>query len=551
MALTAPVDIGQLVTQNPLQQIGQALAQLPQQQQAAQLQNQAVGEQMLAPYFKMLRADSSLYGNPRFMGTIHQIASRYNIPIPQMGDTEQTPAQSTGATQPSPQSEQPQATATTPQAAPPSGPTMGPGAAMAMGAPPAAPMSVPSIPGVVPGAGATPSEAMEQKLISDKGPQPNAAMSMTPQQPAAPAAQPGAQAAPAAQPTKSQGGPSSAWATFIGANLDPSTVLALQAMQPEQRSAYLQSIGIDPKWAPKSLLDEKPVLTPEMREKVVTGITRQLDDLTGKGELTPEAFQRIVKLNQSMGLLDDEGAQALLSDPDYLNQMGQGLKTKLDLMLQAGLIKQGDYQVKLANLQRLQSGTSSLNQFRSWEENVLGKARVGYMSVVEQNLNARTAIESQHDADQAQYWSGMLQEGGQRLSLQQYSQLSMDLRSAQSHLTDLVKQASTIKANGGNPTDSLTTGTDAQGNPVPGGLSIAQQIINQKAVVQALGDAVQQANSGYRNVNQALHKQGVQTSTGGQSGIPQGAIPGTLPNGKHGYQLNGKLYLDNGTPYTQ
>lgn len=497
----APVNLAAGVTQNPLAQIGAALAALPAQQQQAQLQNQVIGKQMMQPYLNMIKANKDYEQDPSVMGPLNAISKRYGIPIPYDSPDAPDATPGAGTTQSTGQ-----ATPQTPPASTPGGPQTppGPGAAMSIGGPASAPsggVATPPVPGVVPGAQPTPGSPAFQP--------PQQAQ----QQPQAQPAPPQSLVNPSGQQPSSAPEPRHIAASFVGATLDPATVLALQGMPPAQRKTYLQSIGVDPKWAPKSLLSEAPVLSPELRERVTTDIEHQLDVLSGSGGLTPDAFQRIITLKKNEGLLDDAGAEGLLHDQGYLSQIGRGLELKLQLAAQGNYWKGMNYSVEAGRLQQMIKNGASLDQLRTWQEKVLGSAKIGLMSVQEQGILGNLQERTNHDSAQAQYWGGLLQQGGTRLGLQQYGQLTTDLRSARTNLAGLIQQASRVRAAGGDPTSSLTTGNDPQGNAIPG-QSLAQDIVNQEGTVSALGDLVTQANGNYRNVDNALHKQGVQTGNG-------------------------------------
>ena len=151
----APVNFGAATEPNAMAQIGQALSQYPTDVASSQLQNQQIGQQLLAPYLKMLKANKALENNQSFMGTINHIAKQYSIPIPTIGEeSDTTTDQGAQGTQPA----QPGTTPPAVQGSQPAPPAIKPGPNSAMTMAPATQVpqiATPSIPGMVPGAQAT------------------------------------------------------------------------------------------------------------------------------------------------------------------------------------------------------------------------------------------------------------------------------------------------------------------------------------------------------------------------------------------------------------
>jgi hypothetical protein len=273
----SPVNFAAGVQQNPLAQIGAALSALPQEQEQQTLQKQVVGKQLMAPYLAMIKADYSKQNDPSVMKPLEFLSKQYGIPIPFMGQDDSAAPAEGGTAQPSsPQAGQPQAPATPSQSPGPPGP----GAAMSIGGPAGQvpPVPTPAIPGVVPGAAATPGSPAYQ---SQQQPQRASTGLETPPMtsPTTGVPIPGA----SAMQQQQQAPQRRISPSFVGATLDPQTVLTLQQMQPDQRLAYLQATGVDSRWVPKSLMTAPVVMDPAQKVKVLDANGRQPLALTAPG----------------------------------------------------------------------------------------------------------------------------------------------------------------------------------------------------------------------------------------------------------------------------
>lgn len=533
----APVNFGAMVQQNPLAQIGQALSALPQEQEQATLQKQVVGKQLMAPYLAMIKADYSKQNDPSVMRPLEFLSKQYGIPIPFMGqdDSAAPQASDTGAAQPLPQSGQPQQQATPPQPkAPP-----GPGAAMSIGGPagqvPNEP--TPAIPGVAPGAAASPgSPAYQSQQPPQRASTGQETAPMT--SPITGAPIPGAP--PVQQPPQRRIAPS-----FVGATLDPQTVLTLQQMQPDQRMAYLQATGVDPRWVPKSLMSAPVVMDPAQKVKVLDEINTQITKLQMGGNLSPSRLQELAKSYQASGLIDQTTADSITEDPETLSQMGRGLQVKLQLLLQSGAIKEQQYNLAVQRLGAYETGQASLADYRKFQEQFIG-FKENYMTVSQQQTQERINNQTTEFARTADQRDQLLQQGNDRLSHSDFATLAQDTRSADANYSSLMATYAQMDATG------KADITNAPKNPdgTPAGPSFAQTMADAKQLRDKLHQQMSAAHSGYRNPDPALRKQGVEIP-GSKRPIPVGAVPGTLPNGKHGYQYNQKLYNDDGSNYTQ
>ena len=510
-------------------QIGTALGQYPNDVAQAQLQKQAIGKALMQPYLNMLKANSSLQDNPRFMNTLNQIGKQYDIPIPTMGDqSDSTPAPETQGTQPA----QPGTSAPAVQGSqPPLTPKAGPNAAMTM-----APATQ------VPQVQTPPNTAMEPHTTNSAG-QVVATSSGAPI-PGAPQPQPVAQQATPPPQKLPRIDPS-----FVGATLDPATVLTLQQMPKEQRAAYLQSVGIDPKWVPKSLLTGDVVMDPVQKAKILSEIDTNITKLQLAGDLTPARLEELVNSREASGLIDKATGESILNNSTTLSEMGQGLQMKLQLLLQSGQLKQDQYNLAVKRLNAYMAGQSSLEDYRKFQEQFIG-FHENYMTAQQQVEQERIGLESQRLTADTEHWDALLTQGDDRLAHQDYATLAQDTRSAEANYNSLQAQAAQIKSS--NPNADLTSAVGPPGpDGKPTGESFAQTLATALQLKNKLEAQLKAANQGYRNPTPALKKLGVQTKKGASAGwtssgykMPDGRQFGTLP-GKSGW------YYQDGTPVQQ
>ena len=545
----APVNLAAGVTQNPLAQIGAALAALPAQQQQAQLQNQVIGKQMMQPYLNMIKANADYANDPSVMGPLNMLSKKYGIPIPYQAD--ESPDASANVTQSTGQAT-PQAAPTGPTPAPGVTPTKplppGPGAAMSIGGPATAPQGgvpTPTIPGVTPGAQPSPGspappQQPQSPMVSQTtgAPIPGAPQpSQTPQQYAE-------QVTGQQMPDHTTPGGRRIAASFVGATLDPQTVLTLQQMQPDQRKAYLEATGVDPRWVPKSLLTESVVMDPTAKAKVLGQLNTDFTKLINSGNLSVGAVQAMVGGYQAEGLLDKAGADAYLNNEQTLTQLGQGERTKLALLLRAGTINEQKYNLAVDKLKAYERGQISIDDYRKWEEQFIGFKEM-YMTASQAQTQERINNQTTEFARTADQRDTLLEQGQDRLDHSDYTTLVQQTKSAEANYDNL--QSIAFQNQGSDFTKKTgPPGPDGQ----PTGDSFADTMAAAKALKTKLEGQLHAANNGYRNPNSALSKNGVQTTDQTkQHPVPAGATKGTLPNGQHGYLYNGKMYLDNGTPY--
>jgi hypothetical protein len=256
------------------------------------------------------------------------------------------------------------------------------------------------------------------------------------------------------------------------------------------------------------------------------------------GNLSPSRLQELAKSYQSSGLIDQTTADSLTEDPETLSQVGKGLQTKLDILLQSGRIKEQQYNLAVQKLASYQAGQTSLADYRKFQEQFIG-FRENYMTASQQQTQQRIGLDNEKFQAQTAHWDQELEQNQDRLNHSDYATLAQDFRSADSNYNSL--QATVAQ---------LPAGTDITAAPASGGESMAQTLSDAKQLRDKLRGQLTAANNGYKNPTPALQKQGVQVP-GGKKPIPNGAVPGTLPNGQHGYEYKGKLYLDNGMPAPQ
>ena len=551
----APVNLAAGVTQNPLAQIGAALAALPAQQQQAQLQNQVIGKQMMQPYLNMIKANADYANDPSVMGPLNMLSKKYGIPIPYQA--EDSPDATTGGSTQSTGQATPQAAPTGPTPAPGVTPTKplppGPGAAMSIGGPATAPpggVATPPVPGVVPGAQPTPGSPAFQPPQQPQAPM----VSQTTGAPIPGAPQPAQTPQQYAQQVTGQQMPDHTTpggrriaASFVGATLDPQTVLTLQQMQPDQRKAYLEATGVDPRWVPKSLLTEPVVMDPAQKVKVLDQINTDITKLQNAGNLTPSRLQELANTYETAGLIDPATAKALTQDPETLSQLGRGLQLKLQLLVQAGVLKQDQYDLAVKRLSTYQAGQGSLEDYRKFQEQFLG-FKENYMTVSQQQTQERINNQTTEFATTAAQRDQLLEQGQDRLDHSDYATLAQDTRSAEANYNTLLSTYAQLDSTG----KADVTNPPKNPDGTPAGPSFAQTMADALALKKKLEGQLAAANNGYRNPTGALKKQGVQTNDQTkQHPVPPGATKGTLPNGQHGYLYNGKLYTDNGLPYKQ
>ena len=536
----APVNFGALAP-NAMEQIGQGLGQLPNDLTQATLQNQQVGQQMLAPYLKMLRANQSLEDNPSFMSSLNNIAKRYGIPIPTMQDEVSAAAGGSGAaTQPT---TQPASTSATAAARPiaPAGDTAGP---TPPSVPPASGFTFAGTPsGMQPGnasaAGVIASTSGLPQSLKGPGPNPPvppvAASSGAPIPGAPQPAQSATAPTQTPQPTPTAGRPRTRIDPSWVASLDPQTVLALQQMQPDQRAAYLKATGVDPTWVPKELLNEPVVMDPAQKQKVLSGINTDIEKATLSGNMTAGFLQSLVNSNLKAGLIDQPTADSILNNSDALQQLGQGERTKLDLLLQSGLLKQDQYNLAIKRLNLMASGQASLEQHRAFEDQFMG-ARMAFMTVQQSQNQQRIDLDSQRLTDEANHWDEILGVEGARLSLSDYQDLANQAQKAESNVDSLQATAAQIRAS--NPNPDFTT--PAQ----PGQKSFAQTLQDAIQLRDHLRQQLNDANKTYRNPDSTLKKQGVNVKGAGGTQLHLAGTDKRTQRQVYGPNANGQYFYD-------
>jgi hypothetical protein len=316
-------------------------------------------------------------------------------------------------------------------------------------------------------------------------------------------------------------------------------------MQPDQRKAYLEATGVDPRWVPKSLLTEPTVIDPVQKGKIIDQLNGDIVKLANQGNLTPALLRGMVEPYVKSGILDQATADSILSNPEAMAGLGRGIQTKLQLLLQAGVLKTDQYNLAVNRLADLTSRDAALNEYDALQGQFIG-FREHYMTVSQQQTQTRIGQENQRIQLDSTRIDDELSVGEDRLNHDDYSTLAQDTRSAEANYNTLLSTYTQLDTAG------KADITNAPKNPdgTPAGESFAQTMADAKALRDKLQKQLAAANAGYRNPSIPLRKLGVQTP-GGQPKIPSGATPGTLPNGQRGYQLNNKLYLMNGQPYTQ
>lgn len=543
----APVNLAAGVTQNPLAQIGAALAALPAQQQQAQLNNQVIGKQMMQPYLNMIKANADYANDPSVMGPLNMLSKKYGIPIPYQAD--ESPDASGGSTQSTGQAT-PQAAPTGPTPAPGVTPTKplppGPGAAMSIGGPATAPQGgvpTPTIPGVTPGAQPSPGspappQQPQSPMVSQTtgAPIPGAPQpSQTPQQYAE-------QVTGQQMPDHTTPGGRRIAASFVGATLDPQTVLTLQQMQPDQRKAYLEATGVDPRWVPKSLLTEPVVMDPTAKAKVLGQLNTDFTKLINSGNLSVGAVQAMVGGYQAEGLLDKAGADAYLNNEQTLTQLGQGERTKLALLLRAGTINEQKYNLAVDKLKAYERGQISIDDYRKWEEQFIGFKEM-YMTASQAQTQERINNQTTEFARTADQRDTLLEQGQDRLDHSDYTTLVQQTKSAEANYDNL--QSIAFQNQGSDFTKKTgPPGPDGQ----PTGDSFADTMAAAKALKTKLEGQLHAANNGYRNPNSALRKNGIQT-TDGSKGSRYGSPVAKDGHGRLVYKSGNSYVYDDGTPY--
>ena len=367
-------------------------------------------------------------------------------------------------------------------------------------------------------------------------PVPNVAPSGAPI-PGAPQPTQPAQATPTqtTQPTQQAGRPRTRIDPSWVASLDPQTVLALQQMQPDQRAAYLKATGTDPSWVPKELLNEPVVMDPAEKQKVLSGINTDIEKATLSGNMTAGFLQSLVNSNLKAGLIDQPTADSILNNSDALQQLGQGERTKLDLLLQSGLLKQDQYNLAIKRLNLMASGQASLEQHRAFEDQYMG-ARMAFMTVQQSQNQQRIDLDSQQLTDEASHWDSILGVENARLSLSDYQDLANQASKAEANVDSLQATAAQIKAS--NPNADLTT--PAQ----PGQKSFAQTLADAIQLRDHLRGQLNSANQTYRNPDSTLKKQGVNVKGAGGSQLHLAGTDKRTQRQVYGPNANGQYFYD-------
>jgi len=347
----APVNFAAQAEQNPLMQIGQALAAFPAQQTQAEIQNQDLGKQLMAPYLKMIWANKDNEQNPSVMGPLNFLSKRYGVPIPMV--TEDGAPAATTAT--------PDATAH-PQAAgapptpggPPAAPTGAHPAAMSIGSP------GPFGGNMAQGAGAPP-QPPAPAAVAPGDPPPGAAAPGAPppvpqeQQPPAPGVQHGGRMV--IDPT---------W--LMGMAINPDSIAKAQSMDPDQRKAFLQLQGVDPRWLPKNFLSAPQQITPAEKATATTNFARQIEGVA-EGRNTVASITAIG--NAYRPILGDAVVDSALNDPANLDKMGQGLVLQFDKYRQAGFWKAKDYDAAMARVNAAIGRNATYAEYVKMQEELL------------------------------------------------------------------------------------------------------------------------------------------------------------------------------------
>ena len=353
MALNlAPVNFGAATEPNAMAQIGQALSQYPTDVASSQLQNQQIGQQLLAPYLKMLKANQDLENNPRFMGTINNIAKQYDIPIPTVGDqSDSTPAPEAQGTPPA----QP---GTTPPAVQGSAQPPPPNAAMTMAPATQVPqLPTPAIPGVVPGAQAT------QPVPASPTPPPPVTQNSVGQTMSAGATQ-------TAPPAKTSGGGPRIDPTWLIGDMNPDLIAKAQSMDPEQRKQFLRLQGIDSAWLPKGFLNAPQQITPGEKAAATTAFAKEIEGVA-EGRNTADSITAIGDAYRP--ILGDAVVDSALNNPQNLTRMGNALVLQFDKYRQSGFWKQKDYDAAMARVNAMIGRNATYKEYVEAQDSLIPK----------------------------------------------------------------------------------------------------------------------------------------------------------------------------------
>lgn len=423
-----PIDIPNLAGTlgNPLQSIGGAISQAPE----LAAKKQAAGEQAIAPYLKALNVNPALANSAPFTRQMLRISQQFGLPAGvvqgAIQSTQQKVAQSQaigGAMQGVAQGAQMQA---------PGGPGGAPGAPGQPGQP-GAPQGAP--------------QGQGQAVPGQPGQQPG----QQPQQ------QPGG---------TFQGGPAPVGASqqliaaMAAAGLKPSgmqpfgeiplnesdTKGILEDTDPNSagRAARFGMLGVDASTVPSSIMGAPREMTEAQRLSQAEKIPSMIDQSVKAG-LDPTGM---LQTQVAMGVMTQQQADAVLSDPSYVQEMRQSIQLHSQTMMDNHLLTGAKYKKLMADMDRVNSVTD------------LNRIRAQYVGKEIQSFDAKTQADIESKLATADHAMQMIQDS-QHGTWGQRSQASAGaVRDTQTAYSALVNAATAAQAAGNDPSTVNVGGVD-------------------------------------------------------------------------------------------
>jgi hypothetical protein len=377
--------------------------------------------------------------------------------------------------------------------------------------------------------------------VSQGSPQPQVS-AVPPGTPGAGAAGPTSYEGPHALPPAMQGLMAAAGVTPTGMQaygtspIEAGMAQQIAQAQPSDRPQLYAAAMIDPTTVPSDIMNAKPVMTETQRgiewQRVYTDaitMAKNGQDPTG-----------VIQSAAAGGVITPDMAASFLQNPQLMEPLRAAAQNYSTIFRQNGVLKGARYQNYLSEIATAKT-TRELNQART---QYLGKQVQWVGSLAQAHIAEAWASVSRNNAE-----AGAIQDGSwfQQNTAQNRS-VTDQMRDAQALLTSANKNYSDILSYSKSLVASFQDPTSAT---LPDGTPLAQALQTAKDQRDAAQSAInilkgQAGNSATSTVNAASGGAKVKGHP-----IPPGATPGTLPDGKHGYQLRGTLFYDNGQQYKQ